>query len=982
MPAAEPPPAAEQDALYLNVGTVNTDALANLLGEPGALGDATKTCVIQLDRPITPEIRDSLTRSGILLGDYLPRHAYASRLDAASLPVLAAMPFVRWVGEFESAWKLDPALGRRQYVTADRRAMANRGELAVVVTLFANRAPPKVLAAIRAVNGAVVHYVETVAGNVTISATIPAADAAGLAQLDSVQYIEEAPELTYRNSTNRWIVQSNVTNVTPLYNKGIRGEGQIVGVLDGKADQQHCSLSGGKILFYNTSDGNDTHGTHVSCTAVGDAGVFDNTRGVAYLAKMVYNTLPSFTEASVVQRLSLHHSQGARLHTNSWGDDGTTSYNSLARGFDAFLHANEDNLVCLAVTNLGNLRNPENAKNLLAVGASQDAPSQANHCSGGAGPTADGRRKPEIYAPGCGTTSAFPSACSTTNLTGTSMASPAVTGTGALVRQYYVDGYHPTGAANPADAFIPTGALIKATLLNSAVDMTGVAGYPSNTEGWGRVIADNALYFAGDARRLAMLDDVRNASGLSTGQFVEQTFNVMSSAQRLEVTVVWTDPPASASTGTGFAAVNDLDLEVVSPGGTLYRGNVFSGGASVSGGTKDNRNNVEQVHVNSPPIGLWTARIRAAAVNQGAQGYALIATGSVVPQLPVLSISLPNGTPNLLAPGVPSSFDVIVSPGTQNVMPGSPALLYRYDGGVFQAAALTPLGGDQYSATLPAAACGDVPEFYLRAEGDGGAVVTVPANAPSGVFAATVGVETTLFHDDFETNQGWVVQNVSLTDGAWDRGVPVNCGRGDPPSDFDGSGQCYLTDNSAAANCNSDVDGGPTRLISPPIDLSAATDPMLTYARWFTNDDVDLDRLVVEISPDNGISWFLIESVPDSPGWIQRTVRILTHIPLAPAVRLRFSATDNPNNSVTEAGLDAVSIVDFVCNAPPCTRGDINDDGRVDALDIERFTTVLITGMATPIEICAGDLEPVPDGTVDLDDVPGFVDCLLAAGCP
>ena len=63
------------------------------------------------------------------------------------------------------------------------------------------------------------------------------------------------------------------------------------------------------------------------------------------------------------------------------------------------------------------IMNPENAKNLLAVGASQDSPSQANHCSGGTGPTADGRRKPEIYAPGCSTRSSLNgSGCSTTTL--------------------------------------------------------------------------------------------------------------------------------------------------------------------------------------------------------------------------------------------------------------------------------------------------------------------------------------------------------------------------------------------------------------------------------------------------------------------------------------------------------------------------------------------------------------------------------------
>ena len=68
-----------------------------------------------------------------------------------------------------------------------------------------------------------------------------------------------------------------------------------------------------------------------------------------------------------------------------------------------FSYNHEESLVLFAEPNTSTLRNPENAKNLVAVAASQDTPNQASHCSGGVGPTSDGRRKPEIYAPGCST---------------------------------------------------------------------------------------------------------------------------------------------------------------------------------------------------------------------------------------------------------------------------------------------------------------------------------------------------------------------------------------------------------------------------------------------------------------------------------------------------------------------------------------------------------------------------------------------------
>lgn len=65
-----------------------------------------------------------------------------------------------------------------------------------------------------------------------------------------------------------------------------------------------------------------------------------------------------------------------------------------------------------------------------------------------------------------------------------------------------------------------------------------------------------------------------------------------------------------------------------------------------------------------------------------------------------------------------------------------------------------------------------------------------------------------------------------------------------------------------------------------------------------------------------------------------------------------------------------------------CTKGDISDNDIVDGGDIDRFADLLINGGASNVEICAGDLEDTPDGTIDMGDVPNFVECVLEAGCP
>src|SRR5262249_11195287 len=147
-------------------------------------------------------------------------------------PALGALSFVSWVGEFRAEWKLDPELATRAYHTAERQALAARGESAIILTLFEHHGAAKVLEALGRLTGATVHFVEDEGGILVISATVRSTDVPALATLRDVHYIEAAPEITLRNATTRWIVQSNVMNITPIWDHGIIGVGQIVGHMD------------------------------------------------------------------------------------------------------------------------------------------------------------------------------------------------------------------------------------------------------------------------------------------------------------------------------------------------------------------------------------------------------------------------------------------------------------------------------------------------------------------------------------------------------------------------------------------------------------------------------------------------------------------------------------------------------------------------------------------------------------------------------
>jgi hypothetical protein len=636
---------------------------ANQAGQPVELIDNAqplpRRTVIQLDGPMDPDRRAAIEASGARIIEYIPDNAFVLDTRNARRNAINALPFVTAAVAYRAEWKVDPTLGQRVYETDAMRRIVGRNQVPAVVTLFPG-ADPVEAARQAAASGVAVLATHLEADRFVLEVTGPQASVEAMAAIDGVNWIENAPEVTFRsNSNNRWVVQSNVAGSFPVYDAGLRGEGQLIAIMDGRVSVDHCSFSDPgvpigpdhrKIHAYNTSTGSDLHGTHVAGTALGNAGSDTNTRGVAYNARLVFNTTASFGNySSMFNRFSLHYGQGATIHTNSWGNDGTTAYDNWARAIDAFSWLNDDNLVIFAVTNGSSLKNPENAKNVLAVGGTNPAPSQSSFCTGGSGPTNDGRRKPEIYAPGCSTNSSSGSGCSTTNLSGTSMAAPAIAGAAALARQYYAEGFYPTGQAEPADAFIPSGTLLKATLLNSAVDMTGVSGYPSNREGWGRVLLDNALYFSGDTRA-AIVRDVRNNSddAMNTGDVIEIPITVNSNAQEVVVTLVWHDAPAA--NGASVIAVNNLDLEVEGPLSLLYKGNVFAGGVSNTGGSADTINNVEMVRISFAFPGDHTVRIRGTAVNEGSQGYAVVISGDVsentVPGCTAADLAEPYGVLN------------------------------------------------------------------------------------------------------------------------------------------------------------------------------------------------------------------------------------------------------------------------------------------------------------------------------------------------
>lgn len=741
--------------------------------------------IVQFPDTIQPEQTTSLRARGYEIMAYVPNNAYLVRVSRAAegaLQVAETAGEFRWVGAYGAGLRVDPDLAD----LVNSAAMTT--EAAEVVTIGFSTFPGESGAGVRAaaarlgLAGAatvVERFDGRASGTVRVPAAQLAAVIAALAGVEGVEWIErqELPHLENDNAVK--IIQAGNTgaNATPLYQRGLTGAGQVIGLADSGLDTDHpqfrldgqpasqtlsfstttqdlvsgalkvnltnpnnkvlayyllgtgalvdnaANPNGGKILDPNDSANNavaydDTsgsfHGTHTTSVAAGRdyaadgsgavPGIASRTSGdgVAPDARIVMQDVGrpggSLTGLNV-PTLLMHqqaYSSGVRVHNNSYGGSANASYNTAARDTDDVMWRLRDYTIFFSAGNSGPAASTmtKDSKSALLVGGAESPTGGGdfeNLASGSShGPMRDGRIKPDIitvYTVRAATETSSVGGASTTALdaganpaspnnnrsfstiSGTSFASPTATGAGALVRQYFTDGFYPTGSKVAANGFNPSNALVKATIINSGRNMTGSrtaddgttgasAPLPSNGQGWGRMTLDDALYFTGDRRELKILADIFNGAtaadssrpapnaAIQTGQTHTYTLSNVSTVEPLRITLAWSDVAALA--GASVALVNNLDLEVVDPNGTVYRGNVnFAGAYSqpASGAAFDNRNPVEGVYIQYPVPGNYTVKVIGAnvpgngqmnvvaqpgnqVIDSNKQGYALLATGN------------------------------------------------------------------------------------------------------------------------------------------------------------------------------------------------------------------------------------------------------------------------------------------------------------------------------------------------------------------
>lgn len=319
-----------------------------------------------------------------------------------------------------------------------------------------------------------------------------------------------------------------------------------------------------------------------------------------------------------------------------------------------------------------------------------------------------------------------------------------------------------------------------------------------------------------------------------------------------------------------------------------------------------------------------------------------------------IDFTYPAGIPSAVEPGVSTSIAVSLSAFGGTINERTPAMEVMVNG----APAITiPMNGsgDSWTATLPAFACDDDVRFIFTADMLGGGEFRDPA---LGEYSAMVSSGIAIaFEDDMESGTGgWTTTNDGATAGAWEIADPVAttaAGQQFAPGESSDGDFCWVTQNGSPGGSagTADLDGGPVTLTSPVMDLSDGN-ATVSFDWWLMNDDFGTaaeDSLVVQVS--NGGDWVTARTITNgSAGWNSASFLVGDFVSPSATVQVRFQCADAPNNSLTEAGIDAFSVQRVECEDVACVE-DLSGDGQINGADLG----LLVAGWGTASGDINGD---------------------------
>jgi PKD repeat protein len=659
-------------------GTRAEEALARLApafrysdaGAP-ALDPSAGLYLVQFEGPVRDEWLAALDGIGVTFRQYVPMNAFVVQLAperVAALDLLAREnDFVQHVGLYEPGFRVHREL-REAYLRFVPEVRL------VTLQLVDGPGVERALDQIELEAEQVVS-IRRVGPYVNVRARLHPASVQTLAASPHVFQVEPQGELTRLDERQGQILAGNVTATGPsapgylawLAGLGF-GSGQFTSFSVNVADDAtsltgHPDLESGRVAFaLNPTSQSGSQGGHGflnahivaginsgTGSAVEDAGGYKYGLGIAPWARVGSTAIFGSGTFDPPAYESQAYGLGARISSNSWGfttftggpvpdyDVNSQEFDFIVRDAQSGTAGNQQYSVVFSAGNSGSSQNtvstPGTAKNIITVGAGEnDRQTGSDGCGIGnsgannwqdiisfssRGPVnssgGDGRWKPEIVGPGTHIQAGVPqsnydgsSVCnqywpSGQTLygwsSGTSHSCPAVAGGAALVYQWFLNNSLPA----------PSPAMVKAMVVASGAYMTGTGAndtLPSNSQGTGTLNLPRAV---GAASRVIV--DQSTVFG-ATGQTFSLSGNIVDTGKPFRVALVWTDAPGPTS---GAPYVNNLDLSVT-VGASTYRGNVFSGASSITGGTADIRNNTELVFLPAGTSGSFSVTVTATSI--------------------------------------------------------------------------------------------------------------------------------------------------------------------------------------------------------------------------------------------------------------------------------------------------------------------------------------------------------------------------------
>jgi hypothetical protein len=650
--------------------------------------------IVQFIGPVKEEWKIAVTNLGGEVGDYLPYNSFIVKMNTRTIETLSELRFVQWVGIFQPAYKIRPKLWDMDN-PVDVEIITHTGKN--VNSVLARLTESQVMSGYAGDDFGVVKAtidkseLPTLANIVGVSYIEPYYVPYG-----TNEYMQWAIQTNITNDRKMWdlglngtgqliaiadtgldydhpafredmmtIVNGDIYNVTDMSRRKVvryLTMAQYVG-LDPWADE-FAYKDSSRAPFTNTIG----HGTMMAGIAVANDDYMDQSSndGGAKGAKIIVQDVANVCDRGtglddcftfIPEDYDLFfgpaYNEGARIHSNSWGTD-EPDYDLESRMVDKYVFEHPDMFITWSAGNGGPISSephtagsPSNAKDAFALGwvgsPSPLIPPDQNSVDGqgSTGPTPDGRLKPDMVMIGEGMSTIsdgdpWSNAYVPDDLIfGTSYGSPATASMAAMIRQYYAEGYYPTGTPHPASASVPSAALVKALLMASGErctqgwkDTWNEQIWPNNSQGWGRPLLDNVLYLPGDTKRTISID---HTEGVVTGDVITYNFTVNSNSVPLRVLLAWSDYPGTV--GASTVLVNNLDLEVTDPNDLTYKGNFFSTPFATSesrpGGLFDAKNPSEGVHRWYPDPGVYSVKITAANIPQGPQPFALVINADI-----------------------------------------------------------------------------------------------------------------------------------------------------------------------------------------------------------------------------------------------------------------------------------------------------------------------------------------------------------------